>query len=290
MGIVRSLLEAHGGTIDIRSEPGVGSEFVVALPVAPADVVPAPRQAVDGRRILVVDDEVDIAELLGEQLGRLGAQVELAHSGEAALERLRSEAFDAVTLDQMLPGMSGLQVLAAIRADPALAALPVVMVSAYLASSPGGEPVVTKPIDVGALARAVALAVAGGRPRALVVARRPVLDSLGPVLEDLGVAWDEAGSAEDAAAAVGTGRFDLMLLDAGLPRAERLLDVLREHGPDTLLVVDAPDGAALRGAVHVTLAGLPGVLRDTFFVGSLRPAPGGGRQPEEEGEACGTRS
>jgi CheY-like chemotaxis protein len=283
MGIVRSLLQAHGGTIDIRSEPGTGSEFVVALPVAPMAVTPGPRQAVDGRRILVVDDEVDIAELLGEQLKRLGAQVELAHSGEEALERLRSGGFDAVTLDQKLPGMSGLQVLAAIRADPALAALPVVIVSAYLASSPGGEPVVTKPIDVGALARAVALAVTGGRPRALLAARGHVLDSLRPVLEDVGVAWDQTGSAEDAAATASTGRFDLVLLDAGLPRAELLLDVLREHGPDTLLVLDAPDGAALRGAVHVTLDGLPGVLRDTFFVGSLRPAPAGGRQPEEEG-------
>ena len=81
-------------------------------------------------RVLVVDDDPVIRELLALELGLSGHQVEAAPDGESALERLRQDPADAVVLDVMMPGLTGWAVLSAIRADPALARLPVVLLSA----------------------------------------------------------------------------------------------------------------------------------------------------------------
>ena len=70
------------------------------------------------------------------------------HSGAAALDRLRRERFDAMTLDVLMPGMNGFDVLEAVRADDALRDLPVIFVSvSSTLSQLDGEWAVTKPID-----------------------------------------------------------------------------------------------------------------------------------------------
>jgi signal transduction histidine kinase len=80
--------------------------------------------------ILVVDDDPLNQKLLARRLEKEGHFVATADSGERALEMLRSGAFDAVLLDLVMPGMDGSQVLGAIKSDPALRTIPVIMVSA----------------------------------------------------------------------------------------------------------------------------------------------------------------
>ena len=86
-----------------------------------------PRRAA---RILVVEDEAEIAALVAFQLTREGYRVETVASGTAALDAIRREKPDLLVLDRMLPEVSGDEVLQAIRSDPATLALPVLVLTA----------------------------------------------------------------------------------------------------------------------------------------------------------------
>jgi DNA-binding response OmpR family regulator len=80
--------------------------------------------------VLLIEDEANIAEAIRFLLTRDGWQVEVIGEGLAALDRLRGTPPDLVILDLMLPGASGLDILAALRAEKATAALPVLMLTA----------------------------------------------------------------------------------------------------------------------------------------------------------------
>ncbi|MEJ5357823.1 MAG: response regulator transcription factor [Desulfobacterales bacterium] len=81
-------------------------------------------------RILVVDDEEDIVELVRFHLAREGFQVESAASGEQALTKVRQGTFALVVLDLMLPGVDGLEVARALKAEPRTAGIPILMLTA----------------------------------------------------------------------------------------------------------------------------------------------------------------
>ena len=83
-----------------------------------------------GRHVLLIEDEPNIAEAIRFILTRDGWQVSLQNDGTGAVARIRAEAPDMVILDLMLPGVSGLEILSQVRADPATAGLPVLMLSA----------------------------------------------------------------------------------------------------------------------------------------------------------------
>jgi DNA-binding response OmpR family regulator len=80
--------------------------------------------------ILVAEDDRDIAELISHYLKKAGWTTQVAAAGDQALGYLRNHAVDVVILDLMLPGMSGLDVCQALRADPATAGIPVIMLTA----------------------------------------------------------------------------------------------------------------------------------------------------------------
>jgi signal transduction histidine kinase/CheY-like chemotaxis protein len=121
--LVRSLVALHDGRVEARSEGlGRGSEFVVTLPrvVGRAIDSPAaqpPLQPFPRRRVLVVDDNRDAGEMLGELLTALGAIVTVVDSGRAALAALDSFEPEAILLDIGMPGMDGYEVARRIRAS-----------------------------------------------------------------------------------------------------------------------------------------------------------------------------
>lgn len=82
------------------------------------------------RRILLIEDEANIAEAIRFLLTRDGYEVELRRDGREALAAVAELAPELVVLDLMLPGLSGLEILTAIRSDPATASLPVLMLTA----------------------------------------------------------------------------------------------------------------------------------------------------------------
>ena len=80
--------------------------------------------------ILVVEDDIDIAALISHYLEKAGHRVERVSSGSDVLPRVRTTPPDLVILDLMLPGMDGLVVCQAMRADPAIAGIPIIMLTA----------------------------------------------------------------------------------------------------------------------------------------------------------------
>jgi signal transduction histidine kinase/ActR/RegA family two-component response regulator len=129
LSIVRSLVEMHAGTVEAHSEgPGRGATFVIRLPRidgAPADErgswadQATVAHALNGRTVLVVDDNADARALVGEVLEPLGARVRAASSADEALAQLRVGAFDLVISDIGMPGMDGFDFLRAVRQLPA---------------------------------------------------------------------------------------------------------------------------------------------------------------------------
>jgi signal transduction histidine kinase/CheY-like chemotaxis protein len=122
--LVRSLVAMHGGRVEARSGGlGHGSEFVVELPVVAASALRSDTEKIPPtfprRRILIVDDNRDAANTLGELLRALGATVAVVHSGRAALDTLESFDPDAVLLDIGMPELDGYEVARRIRSTAA---------------------------------------------------------------------------------------------------------------------------------------------------------------------------
>ncbi len=232
LSIVKSLVDLHGGQISVDSEPGRGTVFRVRLPAAVAGLEsPAALEAIRGRNVLVVVDERDIAELIASQLDALDVRATIALSGEQALERLRAEHYDAITLDILMPGMNGFEVLRQIRSDPELAATPIVCVSVFSGRQEvAGEWVVPKPIDAEELRDVLAAAVSAGRSRVLVVGRDALQNLLEPALDDLGIEfqWETTGAA--AARVCRERRFEVALVDVGIRNPQMVIQALDLRG------------------------------------------------------------
>ncbi|MBV1893299.1 MAG: response regulator [Ilumatobacteraceae bacterium] len=81
-------------------------------------------------RILIADDDRDICELVSFKLAALGHHVIVEHDGEGALAAARTESPELIVLDWMMPRLTGLEVCVALQTDPALARIPVILLTA----------------------------------------------------------------------------------------------------------------------------------------------------------------
>jgi PAS domain S-box-containing protein len=164
LAMVHGIVERHGGQIDIQSELGKGTTFVVKLPTTTAlgeTATPSDdTQAVRGRHVLVVDDEEFILNLVTEYLGASGNSVETATNGWEALEMFKAGKFDVVITDRGMPGMNGDQLAIAIK--ELASDIPVIMVTgvgevmAVTNETPAGvDLVVNKPVTESDLQKAM---------------------------------------------------------------------------------------------------------------------------------------
>jgi DNA-binding response OmpR family regulator len=126
-------------------------------------------------RILAVDDEIEVADLLSRILTELGHQVRVAHSGSEALQEIEAAPPDLVILDIVMPEMGGVEVCRRIRADSALASLPILFLTAMIEPEDklagfavGADDYITKPFDTRELAARVQAILRRARPTATV--------------------------------------------------------------------------------------------------------------------------
>ncbi|MBI5255567.1 MAG: response regulator [Burkholderiales bacterium] len=180
LAISRELVALMGGTLAVSSRPGQGSEFSFTVRVGLVDAAerpaavapPSAPQALDrlrGRRVLLIEDN-ELNQLVAAELlrGDAGMAVAVAGTGAEALQYLQDHAVDLVLTDVQMPDMDGLEVTRRIRANPALAALPVVAMTANASLrdrerclAAGMNDHLTKPFDPEDLFRVLAMALGG---------------------------------------------------------------------------------------------------------------------------------
>lgn len=174
LSMVYGIVSRHGGTIDVASAPGQGTTVTVRLPAAQEAVPPASPPVGRARplhslRVLVIDDILLIAETLADILHLIGHEVAIATGGKEGLARLEAGGFDVVITDLGMPGMSGWDVAAAVKAR--WPGLPVILVTGWAEEAgeerPAGAVVdlmLAKPFTTEQLSRALAQICAHDNP------------------------------------------------------------------------------------------------------------------------------
>jgi len=157
LAVVKGLIDLHGGEVTARSEgEGKGAEFTLSLPLTSRVPVQEPEAvaALEGRRILVVEDNPDAAATMRDFLELSGHEVELASSGADGVEAARQFHPEVVLCDIGLPGMDGFAVAAELRRDPTTADAQLIAVTGYgrdedrrRSKAAGFDLHLTKPVD-----------------------------------------------------------------------------------------------------------------------------------------------
>ncbi len=161
LSVCHGIVAAHGGRIELDTARGRGTRFRVRLPLSQGAETARPEppaRPMAGGRVLVVDDEPEIAALLKERLGADGLRVATASSGRRALAALEAGGVDAVVSDLRMPDMDGATLAMEIRRRwPGLSGRIVLITGDALGADPGGRlgarglPIFEKPLDLAAL-------------------------------------------------------------------------------------------------------------------------------------------
>jgi PAS domain S-box-containing protein len=269
-----------GGTIEVESAHGQGSTFTLRLPAdfSPRPDGSAPQDwdvAPDGSRepgrdtVLVIDDEAEARELLERFLARHGFRVVTAGSGEQGLRLAHEVDPVAITLDVLMPGMDGWSVLAALKADAALAEIPVIMVTILedrnAGFALGAADYLTKPVDRERLAALLEKYRRGrpGAPVLIVDDETGARELLRRIVEKEGLQAVEAENGREALVRLRESPPALILLDLMMPEMDgfEFLEELRgqEAGRAIPVIVitakelTPEDRARLNGSVHRVL-------------------------------------
>ncbi len=257
LAISKQLVHLMGGRIGVREAGGGGSIFwfstYLVKSAVPLAAGAGPSDALGGLRVLVVDDNATSRATLARKLASWRMASSSAAAAAPALERLhqassQSHPFDLVIIDSEIAGMNGVTLAAAIKADPQLAGLKLILLGSVLSSGTGtgngGDKrhgmfaaYLTKPVRQSDLLRSIAMAlhgkvethvlsaqtaaqapVGGGRGRILLAEDNPVnVEVALAMLDSLGFEVTTARNGKEAVEAVAREHFDLVLMDCQMP-------------------------------------------------------------------------
>ena len=232
LSITKAIVEKHGGSVFFDSEVGKGTTFYVDLAERAEEraktVVAAQDRVANGRRILVCEDDPDVAKLIELMLVQDGYIVETVGSAAEAKHRLAHRHYDAMTLDIGLPDQDGQSLIEELRHCQKPMSMPIVVVSARKSPNSADLHVeavrivdwLEKPIDHGRLLASVRQGIAASssaKPRIIHVEDDPdVANIVTSIVGDLGVVVSVKTLAEARQRMQGEP-FDLMILDLVLP-------------------------------------------------------------------------
>ena len=235
LAISDRLCHMMGGAIDVKSEPGRGTTFSVRLPAdrpgipdtaAMATVSEAPAGHARSNRVLVIDDDATVRNLMRRFLSREGFDVVTAGGGQEGLEFARELRPSVITLDVFMPDMDGWSVLQAIKQDPALNRIPVIMMTIsdekQKGFTLGASGYLTKPVDRAQLAQLLdRFKIPVATPRALVVEDDPSTREMMRRLL-IGEGWEVSLSANgrEALDRLSAEYPNLVLLDLMMPEMD----------------------------------------------------------------------
>jgi PAS domain S-box-containing protein len=282
--IARSLCRLMGYRIEARSKVGAGTTFRVLMaapgelpppatpsPDGPGAIRALPAASLEGRQVLVIDDDSDSRILLSGHVEELGCRVAVAGSGEDGLRTAEEVRPDLIVLDLMMPGMSGWEVLKVLKSHPTLSEVPVVVVSVAARENRGtvfgAVDLLDKPVSRETLAEVLRRNLGARRGKALVVDDNPAArGETARYLAEEGVAIREAADGAEALEELRGFNPDVIILGLVMPAPAgvALLKALRRHAhrsrPPVIVIsgtdLTAEDAAALESvAAAVVLRG-----------------------------------
>jgi CheY-like chemotaxis protein len=309
LAISQRFCRMMGGDISVQSEAGRGSTFTITLPanVVGIDAVAAPETtprmpaAASSRNaplIVVADDDRTVRDVVARFLEREGFSVALADGGQQALRLVRELHPDAITLDVIMPDLDGWTVLAAIKGDPALADIPVVLLTIVdeknRGYSLGAVEYLVKPVDREKLTQTLRRICGSVRGRVLLIDDDDIIRrQMRLQLQHNG--WDisEAENGRVALARLEEARPDAIILDLIMPEMDgfEFVDEMRRrpewHDIPVIVVTSkdltAEDRSRLNGGVEriIHKSGRDETLREVGGVLSKLLERERGRKPAE---------
>jgi PAS domain S-box-containing protein len=292
LSIVKMFVELLGGEIWIESELGVGTTFSFTVPLTTADVpevsldlleTAAPVVGTRRQKILVVEENHDLALLLRKQLESEGYQVLLAGSGEDAIWLAREEKPQLITLDIMLPDLDGFTVLERLKEHPVTAPIPVVIVSILSDEEKGyalgAVDYVVKPFREDKLLRSLRAALSPleeGTPRSVLVVDddADIRGFLEQALSYHGYNVRTAANGQGALEQIKVELPDLILLDLKMPGVDgyeviRRLKAEQDTRAIPVVVITASTVDKERDKVRVLGMGATQYFTKPFSIKSL---------------------
>jgi signal transduction histidine kinase/CheY-like chemotaxis protein/HAMP domain-containing protein len=302
LAITRHFCRLLGGDISVASAPHIGSTFTIILPdqaPEPARLTTAMEPARESPRsnsvdaalpavtVLVVDDDPAARDLLTTNLGREGYRTIQARGGDEALELAHKSQPDAITLDVLMPKKDGWTVLAALKADPELRDIPVIMVTVApdrgIGLSLGAAEVMTKPVDRGELTSLLRQLLSRDGPILVVEDDVATRDTVRHTVEKMGLTVAEVTNGRLALTWLAENPMPaLILLDLMMPEMDgfEFLDTFNRradwrHVPVIVITakqLTAAERALLAGRARIVIR--KGASIDTDIAEAIRKAVG----------------
>ena len=261
LAITQKFCRMMGGDVTAESEQGIGSIFTIRLPAevrdteaktAPLIKATAEPATESAGTILVIDDDQAVRELMERFLIREGFRVECAASGDEGIRLAKEKRPDAITLDVIMPGMDGWAVLAALKADPEIADIPVIMLTMIddrnIGFALGADDYLTKPVDRERLFSVLKkYRHSAGGCRVMIVDDDPsARDMISRLLAKEECAVIEAANGREAINQMKNQRVDLILLDLMMPEMDgfefiKELEAREEWRGIPIVVITAKD-------------------------------------------------
>jgi DNA-binding response OmpR family regulator/nitrogen-specific signal transduction histidine kinase len=251
LSITKAIVERHDGQIDYVSTQGNGTVFHFDLPVAQAAIRVNTRVA-NGSRVLICEDNADVAEILAAMLETEGVVSDIAATAMAARSLLAQNVYRLLLLDLSLPDIDGLQFLNELRAAPATIELPVIVVSGRAIegrSQFSGDAMmvvdwIQKPVDSARLKRTIREVLSRSvRPHILHVEDDLDIVQVTQMLLEEMADVSHVASVQGARKLLGEEDFDLVILDLGLADGSgiELLDEMKGRCPVVIFSAQIPD-------------------------------------------------